>query len=150
MPRKTNDNPLGLEAFDGSAVTKAGIEISNAGGGLHEALDVDTALAVNVAKTMIGDTRYVLLRCDCTKVRYQPVPKNEDQMKRVAIFRCTDATMVEGEFAVDAINAQRDTIRAAQEKASGQLTMDGSGGADGDDDEHLASVTGIDQGEAFE
>lgn len=130
-PRKTRDNPLGLEPFGGCAVTKAGIEISNASGGLHSALEVDNALASNVARTDIGDMCYVLLRCDVTKVRFQPVKGDEDQLRRVSIMRCTDATLVEGEFAVDAINSQRDRIREAEERLAGQMTLTGDGGADG-------------------
>lgn len=119
MPRKSRENPLGLEPFQGEPVKAVGVEITNASGGLQDPLDIDPEMIEQVAKVQIGDTRFFLLRSDCVKVRYQPVKGDEGSLKYVPIFRCTDATMIDAEWAIDAINNQRDTITRLREEAEG-------------------------------
>jgi hypothetical protein len=117
MPRQTKENPLGLPSFQGQAIKTVGVEITNASGGLQDPLDIDPAMIGEVAKVTIGDTRFFLLRADCTKVRYQPVKGDEGALKYVPIFRCTDATMVDSQWAVDALQDQSDRLAQLHEEA---------------------------------
>ena len=120
---ETDDrNPLGLEPYQGCAVTEVGVVITNAGGGLHAPLEVDQMVSSDLGAVQIGDTKFFLLRCDCIKAEYETITGAEDERKYVPKFRCTDATIVDGDWAIDAINAQWDRIRVAklkQEEAAG-------------------------------
>lgn len=119
MMEKSEENPLGLEPVQGCAVTKVGMEITNAGGGFQDPLDVDDAVIDAIAKVQIGDTIYGLMRLDCIKFRYQPVKSHEDQLMYVPIFRCTDATPVDNSLGATMINEQRDIIARRREEALG-------------------------------
>jgi len=116
-PEVTDENPLGLESYQGCPVTKVGVTIGNAGGGLHEPLKVDKAMVEAVAKTQIGDTRYFLIRADCNGTGYKPVKGDEDQVRYIPSFHATDTTIIDAAWAVDAINEQRDKIARMQEDA---------------------------------
>ena len=123
MPRKTRDNPFGLEPYQGQAIVGVGIEISNAAGGLNDPLDVDESMQAMVAKLTIGDTAYVLLRCDVVKDKHQPMTRREDSLKYVPVMRATDATLIDAKWAVEAINDQRDRVTRAKEALDGVTQM---------------------------
>lgn len=120
MPRKTRENPLGLEPYGGSAVAKVGVTIGNAGGGLHAPLAIDPEFAASVAKTTFGDTRYFLIRADCNSDGHKPIVGKEDQVQLTVGFHATDTVMLldDNDWAVDRINAERDKIMEAEEAAA--------------------------------
>lgn len=135
MSKVTSDNPLGLDPVDGMAVIQIAMEISNAAGGLNPALELDDTIIELLKNTTIGDTHYALLRIDKVKVRFQPALKQEDKLRRVDIFRCTDATIVENEWAVTAIREQQERLALKREEAEGTQRLpfddeegDGTGG----------------------
>lgn len=121
--QKSDMNPLGLEPFQGCAVTGVGVTVSNAGGGLHDPLEIDPEMIESVAKISIGDSVYLLVRADCNGVSYKPVKGNEDQVRYVPSFHATDTTFVEDEWAVKVINEQRDRIERLREQAQGKQRL---------------------------
>lgn len=127
-PKKTTENPLGLAPVDGMAVIQLGMEISNAAGGLNPALELDDSIIELLRDTTIGDTKYALLRIDKVKVRYQPAKKQEDKLRRVDIFRCTDATIVDSEWAVNAIHEQQTRLQRLRDEAEGKMPLFGEDG----------------------
>lgn len=131
--KKSSENPLGLDPVQGCAVTAVGMEITNAGGGFQDPLEIDESVIETIAKVQIGDTIYGLMRLDCVKFRYQPRKGYEDQLQYVPIFRCTDATPVEPGLGAQMINEQRDIIMRLREQAEGtqRLPFDGDGGENG-------------------
>jgi hypothetical protein len=105
-----------LAPFEGQEVITTGVEISNAAGGLNDALSVDPQ------SWMHGDSLIVVLRCDVTKVRFDPVKGAEDKLRRVHVMRATDATVGEEGLLDDLerlINEQRDRIRRSREAEEG-------------------------------
>lgn len=129
MAKTTSENPLGLDPMDGMAVIQIAMEISNAAGGLNPALELDDTIIALLKDVQIGDTKYALLRIDKVKTRFQPALKQEDKLRRVDIFRCTDATIVENEWAVMAIREQQERLALKREEAEGtqRLPFDGDG-----------------------
>jgi hypothetical protein len=133
-PRKTKDNPLGLDPVDGQAVTELGIEIPGAAGGFREPLDVDMTLIEGLKNVHQGDTIFCVLQLTKAKWRYQPA-KNHDGLKRVDIFAVDGAAVVGAEFAEEAIHEQRERTREAIEATGGiQSMVDGDGNAKPDPD----------------
>jgi hypothetical protein len=106
-----------LGEFEGSPVTKTGIEIRNAAGGLNDALEVDPVTMLK------GDTCYVVLRCDVIDVHFPNVKGAEDQCRRVHIMRATDAVIMDTAGVKNAIDAQRKRIIKAREEAKGVQRM---------------------------
>lgn len=121
MPRKTKDNPLGLDPHHGSPVTKVGVTIANAGGGLHAPLDIDNDFAAEVAKTQIGDTRVFLVQADMNADGFKPVKGAESEMRYTLGFHATDTIMLleDNDWAVDRLHAEREKILRAREVAEG-------------------------------
>ncbi len=117
----TEENPLGLPDFEGQAVAEIGVEISNAAGGLNESLKVEPLAWQH------GDSLYVVLRCDVTKIRFDPVKGNEDQLRRVHIMRATDAAVGTPDLfdKLDSmVNESRAKIQAAKAAELGQNSLD--------------------------
>lgn len=103
----------GLTPFEGQEVITTSVAVTNAGDGLSKSLSVDPQ------EFQMGDTVFITLRCDVTKVSYQPVKGAEDKLDRVHTFRATDATIVDADLVSDHINAQRDRILRSREEAAG-------------------------------
>lgn len=133
-PRKTKDNPLGLEPFEGEAVTELGIEIPAAGGGFHKALDVDVSLLSVLAPVTKGDVVFAVLQLVKRDVKMK-VATNHDGWKRVDIFTVSGAAIVDADMALTAIEEQRERVQLAIEAAEGiqRLPMDPEGNQDPDD-----------------
>jgi hypothetical protein len=121
--KKSDMNPLGLEPFQGCAVTAVGVTVSNAGGGLHDPLEVDPELIESIANIQIGDSVYLLIRADCNGVSYKPVKGDEDKIRYVPSFHATDTTIIDDEWAVEKINAQRDKIQRLRDEAEGKQPL---------------------------
>lgn len=123
MERDPDMNPLGLEPYHGQAVTAVGVTISNAGGGLHEPLEVDLEMIDKLANIEIGDTVYFLIRADCNGVGYKPVKGDEGTLRYIPGFHATDTTIIDDEWAVKAINEQREKIQRLKDEAEGKLRL---------------------------
>lgn len=117
-PRKTKDNPLGLEPFEGEAVTEIGIEIPGAGGGFRESLDVDETLIDMLKGAQKGDTVYAVFQLSKLKVHMDPAKKH-DGWRRVDIYGVDGVGVLDAETALASIEAQRERVRLAIEKAEG-------------------------------
>jgi hypothetical protein len=120
---RSDMNPLGLEPHHGCAVTAVGVTISNAGGGLHDPLEVDSDMIGAVANVKIGDTVYFLIRADCNGDGYKPIKGAEDRLRYIPSFHATDTTIVEEAWAVEKINDQRDKVARLQEEAEGKQRL---------------------------
>jgi hypothetical protein len=124
IEQASEENPLGLPDFEGQAVAEIGVEISNAAGGLNESLKVEPLAWQH------GDSLFVVLRCDITKIRFDPVKGNEDQLRRVHIMRATDAAVATPDIAdklESVINESRTKIqvaKAAAQQSPGQTSID--------------------------
>jgi hypothetical protein len=108
-----------LGDFEGTAVTQTGIEIRNAGGGLHESMLTDPMLKKK------GDHYYVLMRCDVVDLHFPNVKGNEDQSRRVHISRAVEGSIIDPEIAQPMIeqqikrNEERHGIQRMFEETSG-------------------------------
>lgn len=121
-PRKTKDNPLGLEAVDGEAVTELGIEIPGAAGGFRKPLDVDKTLLDMLAPVKRGDTIFAVLQLSKSKFRFEDA-KNHDGARRVDIFKVDGVAIVDDDMALKAVEEQRQRVQTAIDEAAAQNTM---------------------------
>jgi hypothetical protein len=96
-----------LTSFEGKQVATVGIEIPGAGGGLHDALEVDPV------EFHLGDECSVLLHCRTVKVRFDPI-KDEDTLNRVHVMRVVNATIVDPESVRGHLERQRKRIEEAK------------------------------------
>lgn len=142
-PRKTKENPLGLEPYEGQAITELGIEIPGAAGGFREPLDMDETLLDMLKSVQHGDTVFAVLQLVKKKVRHQPA-KTHDGWKRVDIFEVDGVGLVDADMALTAIEEQRDRVQVAKDKAAGRLPMFNKDGSPAD---HSGEGEGEDQGE---
>ena len=60
---KDDANPLGLEPYEGQAITELGIEIPGAAGGFREPLAVDETLIDMLKGVQHGDTIFCCVHC---------------------------------------------------------------------------------------
>jgi hypothetical protein len=139
-PRKTKDNPLGLEAVDGDAVTELGIEIPGAAGGFRKPLDVDTTLLDMLKDVKKGDTVFCVLQLAKSKFRYEDA-KNHDGLRRVDIFKVDGVALVDADMALGSVQEQRERVQTAIDEAAAQNTMvDAKGKEKPDPDHHTESA----------
>lgn len=96
----------GLSKFDGRDVLSAGIAVTNAGDGLSK------ALAVEPTEFHHGETVYVVMECEVTKVSHDPV-KDTDALRRVHTLKAGNATIIDGELVAEALEAQAEKIEQA-------------------------------------
>lgn len=107
-------NPAGtLQPFEGKAVLRAAIEIPNAAGGLREAMKFEPR------EFHHGEQVFVVLRCSATKVRFDPVPKAEENLVRVHVLNAEEATFIDGAAVESALVEQRNRISRLREEAAG-------------------------------
>lgn len=116
MPRKTSENPLGLEPYEGMAVSEIGMEIPAAGGGLREPLECDMVTIDLLKKVTHGDHVFVLMELEKQKVRHQAA-KTHDGWMRVDIYKPCFATVVQKGVAIDMLEETRLRVVEAQEAA---------------------------------
>jgi hypothetical protein len=120
-------NPLGLEPYNGMAITNVAADIKNAGGGLGKVLEVDPRLAADLAGVQIGDTRYAVLRMDCVGHNHKPAKGDEGTLTIVPAFHVTDFALTDSKEARDLIAKQIEHIAklradAAEIPGQGRLT----------------------------
>ena len=112
-----------LSPFEGLDVIEAGVEIPGAAGGLRE------AMAVDPQEMHKGERVHVVLECEVTKVRFDPVAKDypSGDQRRVHILAVEGATIVEGdaaELVQERLDAQRERIQLAKEAEQGIQRID--------------------------
>ena len=115
MPRKTKDNPLGLEPYEGQVITELGIEIPSAAGGFRKPLECDESLLDVLAVVKHGDTIYAVLELCKKKVRHEPA-ESHDGWKRVDIFEVNGVAVIDQDLAYDQIVEQRDRVQAVLDR----------------------------------
>lgn len=104
--------PIPLEPFEGTEVIASSIAITKAGDGLSDALSVEPQAF------HLGEKLYVVLECDVAKVRHSDV-KDTGALRREHTFQARGATIVDATLVADLVQAQKDAIRVAKEKAAG-------------------------------
>lgn len=120
-----------LEQFEGKDVRRAGVEIPNVAGGLRKAMKIQP-------RTMRqGDRGMIAFEFIVDKVKFFPIDKDNPagDQERIHVLIAEGATFVDAEVVADAIKAQKEMIRKAEEEAKGiqSLDLDGKGSAqDGD------------------
>lgn len=98
-----------LSSFEGQDVLGATIAITNAGDGLSKAMEVAPE------EFHLGDTIHVVLECEVSKVRYEPV-SGTDGLKRVHTLRAGLATIVDADVVREQLERQSAVIDAAEGK----------------------------------
>lgn len=96
----------GLGSFDGRDVLGTNVAITNAGDGLSKAMSVEPL------ELHLGETVYVVLECEVSKVRFDPV-KDTQAVQRVHILKAGAATMVDGDLVADVLEEQERKIEEA-------------------------------------
>lgn len=116
--KKTAENPLGVEPYEGEAVTELGLEIPAAGGGFQPSLDVDVTLLDMLAGCTKGDVVYAVLELTKKQVKHREA-KNHDGWRRIDIFKVNGVAIIDADMAVEAVQAQRERVVKALEAADG-------------------------------
>ena len=95
-----------LNAFEDRDVVQASMRITRAGDGLS------TALRIALVEYHPGAKVYVLLECEVGRISYEPI-KDTDALRRVHTLVAGVGTIVDGEWALDAIAKQTKANLAA-------------------------------------
>lgn len=95
-----------LSPLEGKEVLSAGMEIRNAAGGLNEALKIEPV------EWHHGDRVTVVLDCEMSKLRFDPV-KDSDGLRRIHILTADEATIIDRSLVEEALEAQRIKIEEA-------------------------------------
>ena len=145
-PKATKDNPLGLEPFEGQAVSELAINITGHNASINNSLQADVVLIEALKNVQHGDTVYVVL--ELTKVgAAMGAATKHDGWKRTDRFLATGGAVIDADQAVDVIAEQRDRVEEAIAAASGQSRLPGVSGTgnatETKDDGKDASVTPI-------
>jgi hypothetical protein len=119
---KDDANPLGLEPYEGQAITELGIEIPGAAGGFREPLAVDETLIDMLKGVQHGDTIFAVFQLVKQKIRHEPA-KDHDGWRRVDIFAVDGVGIVEAGLAEEAIREQRQRVQAALDAAEGKVPL---------------------------
>lgn len=83
-----------LGTFEGAPVTRAGVEIPSAAGGLREAMKVEPRILHQ------GDEGYLVIKYVVQKVRFDPLKKDEPDgdQERVHVLQAESATFIADEL----------------------------------------------------
>lgn len=105
-------DPNGLGDFEGRTILSTTIQITNAGDGLSQAMKVDPIILHH------GEKRFVVLEVDVDKIRFDPI-KDTQGVARVHVLKASTATFIDGAAVEEALDAQREKIDRARERAEG-------------------------------
>lgn len=113
---------MGLQSFDGIAVLGVGVALTNAGDGLSAALKVDPQ------EFHHGETIHLVIEAEVTKVRFDPVDKDDPQagLRRVHIMRAGTAAIVDEALVADALRVQKLRLEAAADAEAGVQRIPGT------------------------
>lgn len=111
----------GLHEYEGRDVLQATIRVTNAGDGLS------TALAIAPTEYRIGDTVYVVLECEVSRVQYDEI-KDTEALARVHTLKAGTGTIVDEALVTEVLTAQKVANQKARDEADGieQLDLDGN------------------------
>lgn len=101
-----------LSSFDGRDVLRTAIAVTNAGDGLSDAMSVDPR------ELHVGETVYLLIEAEVSKVRFEPI-KDTEALARIHVLRAGTATFMEPALADSAISEMRDRVKLAKEAERG-------------------------------
>ena len=103
-----------LTPFEGRDVTRCRVEIPSAAGGLRDALDFDPMEIAHDEEVCL------VLKLRCKKVRFDEI-KDSDCLARVHVLETIEgeATFVEEAVVAEALRAQKERIKKAQEEEGG-------------------------------
>lgn len=124
--------PRTLTPFEDRETVQAKIEIPGAAGGLREAMQFDPV------ELHQGEKVFILMECTVGKIRFDPVKDggvDAGVNYRVHVLSADMATLVESSFAQGHLDAQRDRIKRARDRAAGILSMFDNNEDDEADDE---------------
>jgi len=108
-----------LTPFDGLPVVRTTIAVTNAGDGLSDALGIDPQ------EFHHGQTVYVVLECEVTKVAHVPVDKDTPGILiRQHTLRAGTGTIVDGDLVEEQVRRQAERIDTARRHARGEFTLD--------------------------
>lgn len=111
-------NPVGqLAPFENRDVLRSTVAVTNAGDGLSEAMKFDPI------ELHHGDTCYLVLECEVTKVRFDPI-KDTNALSRVHVLRAGTATLVDGELVAKHLDEQKERIAEAKRISQGTPNLD--------------------------
>lgn len=116
-----------LLPFEGHDVTQSRIEIPGAAGGLQD------SMAFDPVEIHHGDTVYIAMRCECVKVRFEPL-KGEDekaQLRRVQILAPVDkygnkgagAMLVSADLIEPMLDEHAEAMRLRKEESKGIMRL---------------------------
>lgn len=108
---------MGLQPFEGREVIGTSVAVRNAGDGLSK------ALAVDPEELHLGETVFLVLECEVTKVQFDPVKDSDDLLVRVHVLKAGDATLVAGDVVADHLESQR--VRIEEARGVHRLQLDG-------------------------
>lgn len=108
-----------LKAYEGRDVLQSTIRVVNAGDGLS------TALAVEPVEHHIGDTVYVVLECEVSRVQFDEI-KDTDCLVRVHTLKAGVGTIVDQALVDEVLTEQKVKNQKAADEAAGieQLDLD--------------------------
>jgi hypothetical protein len=109
--------PGPLHRFEGREVTGARVRVTNAGDGLSAALNIEPA------EHRHGETVYVVLEAEVSRVQYDESKDDPRQLVRVETLRAGVATLVDAELVKSVLDEQREKI----EEAAGVTRLDFDG-----------------------
>lgn len=96
-----------LGRFEGRNVAASSVAITGAGAGLSNALTIDP----QAFKT--GEKVYLVLECEVSNITHKPI-KGVQDFNRVHTLATTQATIVDADLVLPALNAQAEKFAAAQ------------------------------------
>lgn len=106
---------MSLTAYEGADVVQSTIRITRAGDGLSDGLQIDPV------EYHLGDTVYVVLECNVTRVAHEPV-KDTDVLKRVHTLAAEMGTIVGHDIVAAVLDEQR--VKIEQARGIERLPMD--------------------------
>lgn len=123
-----------LSPFDGRAVIRTQIAVTNAGDGLSNALKIEPR------EFRHGEVVYVVLECEVSKVGFVPVAADVEELSRVHTFKAQGATIVDAAVVRAHLDEQAERIRLAHEQSQGivRLPYEGDEEEMGTDEEGFA------------
>lgn len=118
-PEAAMANVSQLTPFDGLPVVRTTIAVTNAGDGLSDALGIDPQ------EFHHGQTVYVVLECEVTKVAHVPVDKDTPGILiRQHTLRAGTGTIVDADLVEEQVQRQAERIDTAKRHARGEFTLD--------------------------
>lgn len=98
-----------LPPFEGTPVISCSVQITKAGDGLSESLEVDPIVL------HMGDEGYILMKYRTAKVNHFPVKPTVDELVRQHTLVCQEITFVDESFAAGHLAEAAERVKVARE-----------------------------------